>query len=544
MSSSDDYWHPRYQRVSTIVSVPPQEDQRSYRLASYSKLKQVWKGTMVLGPLKILNLSHSLQLVRTLDFLGLPNLKKLILKGCVGLLEVCELIGSLEGLVLLNLEDCTNLRKFSNIGNLKFLETLIIAGCSNMGEFLANLKNEESLKVFKAGRFVINHLLPNTVKGFKLRDAFSWPWLSKPRKSAEGFWASLPHSLVNLSLANCNLLDDSLTADLCNLLSLQSLDLSKNPLRRVPDCINRLRGLEVWASHFPISGHISSDPKTEAPNWCNELNRGSSISFIVPSYPNLWIRGLNVGDSFAVKKCGFNIVWVDQEEKANIFNTGDNLPSHPVKTGFHILNNHCVQPDLQNYTTAPRWFQELFGDSIEFEATKLVFLLQYLQKISTKTKDLSWIYKPWLFGIPAEDGEELAWLSHWKFGTQLESGDEIIISIVTGASFEVKGCGFDMVWVDQKEKETSFNTRYDLASNQGKTGVYVFSNHNFYNNLGNCSTALRWFRELFDDSIEFEEISCYFHKLNSKDFEWVATKGFGKFDCVSKDVKVGGRERR
>ncbi|KAM7518923.1 hypothetical protein LguiB_017885 [Lonicera macranthoides] len=362
---------------------------------SYSKLKQVWKGTMVLGPLKILNLSHSLQLVRTLDFLGLPNLKKLILKGCVGLLEVCELIGSLEGLVLLNLEDCTNLRKFSNIGNLKFLETLIIAGCSNMGEFLANLKNEESLKVFKAGRFVINHLLPNTVKGFKLRDAFSWPWLSKPRKSAEGFWASLPHSLVNLSLANCNLLDDSLTADLCNLLSLQSLDLSKNPLRRVPDCINRLRGLEV----------------------------------------------------------------------------------------------------LQLYDCR---------------------ILQYVRmtNISTKTKDLSWIYKPWLFGIPAEDGEELAWLSHWKFGTQLESGDEIIISIVTGASFEVKGCGFDMVWVDQKEKETSFNTRYDLASNQGKTGVYVFSNHNFYNNLGNCSTALRWFRELFDDSIEFEEKQVW-HNPNS-----------------------------
>ncbi|KAM7514901.1 hypothetical protein LguiA_004484 [Lonicera macranthoides] len=451
---------------------------------SYSKLKQVWKGTMLLGPLKILNLSHSLQLARTPDFLGLPNLKKLILKGCVGLVEVCESIGSLEGLVLLNLEDCTNLRKFPNIGNLKFLETLIITGCSNMREFLANLKNEESLKVFEASRFVINHLLPNAVKGFKLKDAFSWPWLSKPRKGVEGFWASLLHSLVNLSLTDCNLSDDYFPADLCNLVSLQSLDLSKNPLRRVPDCINRLRGLKVWASHFPISGGLYEFrifstflPETEAPNWCNELNRGSSISFIVPSYPNLWIRGLNVcvhalsnyketwfpppiltgytilgRSEFQQKMCGFNIVWVDQEEKENIFNTGDNLPSHPVKTGFRILNNHCVQSDLQNCPTAPRWVQELFGDSVEFEATKLGFLLQYLQKISTKTKDLSWIYKPWSFGIPAEDGEELAWLSHWKFRTQLESGDEIIISIVTGASFEVKGCGLTSYGLTRKKR--------------------------------------------------------------------------------------------
>ncbi|KAM7514919.1 hypothetical protein LguiA_004502 [Lonicera macranthoides] len=472
---------------------------------SYSKLKQVWKGTMVLGSLKILNLSYSLQLARTPNFLGLANLEKLILKGCVGLVVVCESIGSLKGLMVLNLEDCKNLRKFPYIGKLKFLETLILDGCSNMSEFQTDLKNVELVK--------------NAVRGFKLWDAFSWPWLSKPRKSVEGFWASLPHSLVNLSLADCNLSHDSFPSDLGNIVSLQALDLSGNPLYRVPDCINKLRRVKVLRLNncqrlqyvrvtnvehlymvestsvkrimydqpvhsltytrfldlleheeifklkhlvkveremlnnlglfnmeliknlvvrlaFPfsfrtIAGSVDYHtrdlpiqglyelgifstflPKTEAPSWCNELNKGSSISFIVPSYPNLWIQGMNV-------------------------------------CGVYALSNR-----LETWFPPP-----------------------IVTKITNKTKDLNWIYMPWSLGIPAEDGEELVWLSHWKFGNHMESGDEVIISIVTGDSFEVKECGFNIIWVDQEEKESTFNTGYDISSYQVKTGVYALNQH-------------------------------------------------------------------
>ncbi|KAM7518908.1 hypothetical protein LguiB_017870 [Lonicera macranthoides] len=518
---------------------------------SYSKLKRAWTGTMVLGSLKILNLSHCLQLARTPDFLGLPNLEKLILKGCLGLIEVCESIGSLQGLAVLSLEDCKNLRKFPNISKLKFLETLIIAGCSNMSEFLRDLKNVDSLKVFQADKVAINHLLPNAVRGFKLWDAFSWRWLSKPRKSVEGFWASLPHSLVNLSLADCNLSHDSFPADLCKLVSLRALDLSLNPVHRVPDCINRLRRLKVlrldhcrrlqyirvtnveqlsmvestsvkrikysqptletrtrlsytrflnllehegvfkleplakveremlnslglfnlelirnlvvrlafpfryWCDipqslkyptrDLPIQGLYEFGifstflPKTEAPSWCSQLNKGSSISFTVPLSPNLWIWGLNV-------------------------------------CGVYTLSNH----------------QETW------------FLPPIFTKISNMTKDLNWIYKPWSLGIPAEDGEELAWLSHWKFGNQLESGDEVIISMVSDDSFEVKECGFNIVWVGQKEKETNFNTGHNLSSHQLKTGVYALSHHCVQMDHHNYLTTPRWFRELFGDSIEFE----------------------------------------
>ncbi|KAM7514905.1 hypothetical protein LguiA_004488 [Lonicera macranthoides] len=535
---------------------------------SYSKLKRAWTGTMVLRSLKILNLSHCLQLARTPDFLGLPNLEKLILKGCLGLIEVCESIGSLEGLAVLSLEDCKNLRKFPNISKLKFLETLIIASCSNMSEFLRDLKNVDSLKVFQADKVAINHLLPNAVRGFKLWDAFSWRWLSKPRKSVEGFWASLPHSLVNLSLADCNLSHDSFPADLCKLVSLRALDLSLNPVHRVPDCINRLRRLKVlrldhcrrlqyirvtnveqlsmvestsvkrikysqptletrtrlsytrflnllehegvfkleplakveremlnslglfnlelirnlvvrlafpfryWCDipqslkyptrDLPIQGLYEFGifstflPKTEAPSWCSQLNRGSSISFTVPLSPNLWIWGLNV-------------------------------------CGVYTLSNH----------------QETW------------FLPPIFTKISNMTKDLNWIYKPWSLGIPTEDGEELAWLSHWKFGNQLESGDEVIISMVSDDSFEVKECGFNIVWVGQKEKETNFNTGHNLSSHQLKIGVYALSHHCVQMDHHNYLTTPRWFRELFGDSIEFED---YTVRITS------VTNGFCRFD--------------
>ncbi|KAM7514915.1 hypothetical protein LguiA_004498 [Lonicera macranthoides] len=532
----------------------PQELGRRSRLWRHKDSFIVLKEKKVLGSLKILNISHSLQLTRTLEFFGLPNLEKLILKGCVGLIEVCESIGSLKGLTVLNLEDCKNLRKFSNIGKLKFLETLIIAGCSNMTEFLADLKNVESLKVFQADKVAINHLLPNTSRGFKLWDAFSRPWLPKPCKSVEGFWASLPHSLVNLSLVECNLSNDSFPTDLCNLVSLQELNLSGNPLRSVPDCINRLRRLKILLlarcrrlqyvrvtnveqlsrvestlvkriicnqpylekrpihsftrfinllkhegvfklEHlvkveremlnnlglfnlelirnlvvrlaFPLSycrdpesqGYQTKDlpiqglnefgifntflPKTEAPSWCNELNRGSSISFIVPSYPNLWIRGLNVCGVYALSK------------------------------------------------RKDTWFP-----------------FPIFTRISNKTKDLNWMYNPWLHGFPVEDGEELAWISHWKFGNELESGDEIIISMVTDDSFEVKECGFNIVWVDHREeKETSFNMGHNSSPHQVKTGVYLLSHHHFPMDYHNHLTAPRWFRELFGDSIKFEGIS-------------------------------------
>ncbi|XP_042496515.1 disease resistance protein RUN1-like isoform X2 [Macadamia integrifolia] len=96
-----------------------------------SKIIEVWKEIKLLNRLKILNLSHSRYLVRTPNFSGLPNLEKLILKGCISLVEIHDSIGFLGKLVTLNLEDCHKLMDLPNsICKLGSLETFTLSGCS------------------------------------------------------------------------------------------------------------------------------------------------------------------------------------------------------------------------------------------------------------------------------------------------------------------------------------------------------------------------------------------------------------------------------
>ncbi|XP_058190561.1 disease resistance-like protein DSC1 [Rhododendron vialii] len=113
---------------------------------SYSNLKQVWKETKVLGSLKILNLSHSPKLAKTLDFSRIPKLERLILKACPSLFEVDESIVKLQKIELLNLRDCENLRKLPR--NIHMVESLVeinISGCANLMGATEELEKMKSL---------------------------------------------------------------------------------------------------------------------------------------------------------------------------------------------------------------------------------------------------------------------------------------------------------------------------------------------------------------------------------------------------------------
>lgn len=102
---------------------------------------------------------------------------------------------------------------------LKSLETLIISGCSRLNEFPVEMGKMESLKVFLADEVPISQL----------------------------HTTALPCTLVLVSLTGCNLSDDSFPRDFGSLHSLQELDLSSNPLCRLPDCIRGLTGLDHLA---------------------------------------------------------------------------------------------------------------------------------------------------------------------------------------------------------------------------------------------------------------------------------------------------------
>ncbi|KAI9104393.1 hypothetical protein K1719_022965 [Acacia pycnantha] len=111
-----------------------------------SSLTQVWKETQLLKKLKILNLSHSHDLVQTPNFSKLPNLEKLILKDCPRLSLIHHSIGLLDKLLLLNLEDCIGLQSLPrSIYRLKCLKTLILSGCLNIEKLEEDIEQMESL---------------------------------------------------------------------------------------------------------------------------------------------------------------------------------------------------------------------------------------------------------------------------------------------------------------------------------------------------------------------------------------------------------------
>ncbi|KAG4156280.1 hypothetical protein ERO13_D03G164300v2 [Gossypium hirsutum] len=184
--------------------------------------------------LKILNLNHSHSLLKTPSFSGLPSLEKLMLKYCINLVEIDQSIGELKMLTFLNLKDCTSLRKLPRtIGSLISLEELILSGCSRLDDVPRELHNMESLKVLNLDETAI------------YQSRLGLHWLLLKRSKGLGFsWASLPDSLVKLSLESCKLSNDVMPNDLCNLASLKSLNLSRNPIHYLPESLKNLTKLE------------------------------------------------------------------------------------------------------------------------------------------------------------------------------------------------------------------------------------------------------------------------------------------------------------
>ncbi|XP_059430129.1 disease resistance protein RPV1-like isoform X2 [Corylus avellana] len=135
----------------------------------HSNLEQVWETEKIFNNLKVLNLSNSKSLIRSLDFSQVPQLEILILKGCTNLkglpnflttphlksmnlegctslVEIHESIGLQTGLILLNLQGCENLRNLpSSISNLKSLKTLVVSKCFSLAKLPKRLENMMAL---------------------------------------------------------------------------------------------------------------------------------------------------------------------------------------------------------------------------------------------------------------------------------------------------------------------------------------------------------------------------------------------------------------
>ncbi|KAI5570746.1 hypothetical protein BDE02_11G049200 [Populus trichocarpa] len=184
---------------------------------SRSSLVDVWKGKLFLPKLKILDLRHSLDLIRTPDFLGLPALEKLILEDCIRLVQIHESIGDLQRLLILNLRNCTSLIELpEEMSRLNSLQELVLDGCSNLDSLNMELEHHQGRRLLQSDGIV----------------------------ASTSYITSLPLKLFFLSRFSARKM---LRFTLFSLpRSLEKLDLSGTPIRFLPESIKDLgllRGL-------------------------------------------------------------------------------------------------------------------------------------------------------------------------------------------------------------------------------------------------------------------------------------------------------------
>ena len=268
-----------------------------------------------------LNFSSSESLTKIPDVSGIPNLEQLILHDCTGLVEIHESVGSLDKLVYLGVEGCTELKNLPSVLKLPSLRIINLNGCSQLEKFPELLGRMENLRIIEMEEtgiqefpsWIVNFsslqilwlkccsnlkelprtidMLPNLqsldISGCpqlqlftdKLRSSSTQNCSTMPAEYDEGSsnLELLPspcldltspsiHSsygfplLEDLDLSGCNLSDEALHILSC-FSNLTSLDISRNHFVTLPKCFNRLCSLqELYMANCRKLQHISGIP--------------------------------------------------------------------------------------------------------------------------------------------------------------------------------------------------------------------------------------------------------------------------------------------
>jgi Leucine-rich repeat (LRR) protein len=192
--------------------------------------------------LNVFTLGGCSKLEKFPDIVGNMNFLMVLCLDETGITNLSSSIHHLIGLGLLSMNNCKNLESIpSSIGGLKSLKKLDLSGCSELQYIPENLGEVESLEEFDVSGTSIRQL---PASAFLLKNLKVLSLDGCKRIVVQPSLSGLC-SLEVLGLRSCNLREGALPEDIGCLSSLRSLDLSQNNFVSLPKSINRLSELEM-----------------------------------------------------------------------------------------------------------------------------------------------------------------------------------------------------------------------------------------------------------------------------------------------------------
>ncbi|KAF8038607.1 hypothetical protein BT93_B1207 [Corymbia citriodora subsp. variegata] len=249
---------------------------------SRSMISERWEGWKLIKSavkLKVLNLTGCGSLENTFFLSGFKHIEILILRNCNKLKEIFSSIGMLETLVSLDLSGCLSLKKLPpEVGSLKGLKELFLdqTGIREIPDSIWSLVKLQRLSLQSCDQLRLNR--DSIVKLESLTEMVLTK--SKITKLPESIEKLQNLGILNTSKTDIERLPDAIgrlrklqeldasgcrnlsevTLSICNLSSLQSLDLRKcHELQELPELPSSLRVVSVTckSAKLPSFSHLS-----------------------------------------------------------------------------------------------------------------------------------------------------------------------------------------------------------------------------------------------------------------------------------------------
>ncbi|XP_023745407.1 disease resistance protein RPV1 isoform X1 [Lactuca sativa] len=491
-----------------------------------------FKEKRLFASLKILNLSFCEQLHSVGDFDQLSALERLILRNCIGLVDVCESIGQCVELILIDLSYCKKLEKLPrNIGMLKKVKTMLLDGC-DLGESGIKNLDMDSLEMCTVTNIGINRAFMGCI----------------PR-DLKSFAMSLPRSLVKLSLKKNKLSNESFPMDFSCLSMLKELDLDGNPFNSMPSCVRTLPRLEIlWMNKCKNLKSVEYPPSTLKKLFLNAIDHYHtnkvvfvpemsplqlSMDWLEWKYSSLELNDFEVEGMIKIQE----MMSVDEKVLRSLgwtnldFLNERHVGTNPSESEIQMMYYEFgIFSTMYEAEEMPSWFRHRsVGPVISFtipssspnniltglnicslHTLNLIDVELYLSDddllpwmpimtITNITKNRTWIYERYLDRFN-EILDFWVILSHWMFRkNEMEAGDHITITVtpqlpepLTEAYNElVKECGVSLVYEDgeKKDEEEDVLGYYkswnhiiggDLSPFQTTTGEYLLNRSQFF----------------------------------------------------------------